>query len=371
MKEEMFNKLKAIDNFISNINQKLDYTKYLTPINIRKENNLFLENFRNGIKYDPKYCYLPYENIDFEKLKREIIEFKLLDSPMENIFKRYLVFLNNLISLYQNRGNSLEFTKYSIMEFGFPNKELVEKAYSFLTSTKPEDSEEIKQYNADALANKVQNKLNEYGFDWKINVLGSSTTKVTLDPEERLIYLNGSIKYSENDLERLIVHEIDTHVVRAENGRVQKFKIFSTGLANSLLTEEGMAVVSEEKNHVLDKNTCRLYAGRVIAVSLSVTKSFYDIFKELLNYFNETDALYITQRVKKGLNYTSEYGGLTKDYVYFDGYHKIKSFLNRNSSSAKILFVGSIGLEDIPDIKSLLKTGFIKEPKIVPITYIA
>lgn len=368
MQAELFHKLKAIDNFISYINQKLNYTKYLTPINLHEENDKFLENFRKGKEYNPKYLYQPYEDIDFERFKKEILEFKLSNSPIENIFKRYLVFLDNLISFYQNRGNSSNFMKYSIKAFGVPEKKLVERAYSFLTMTEPEANDGIKQYSAHDLATKLQNQLNKYGFEWKLIVLDSSTTKVTVDSEERLIYLNGSIKYSERDLERLKVHEVDTHVIRAENGRIQPFKIFSTGLADSLSTEEGIAVVSEEKNNVLNKNTLRLYAGRVIAASLSIKKSFYDIFAELLNYFNEHDALYITQRVKKGLHCTSEYGGFTKDYVYFDGYYKVKNFLNLNNDP-KILFVGSIALEDIPDIEQLLRTGFIKEPKIIPITY--
>lgn len=370
MQAKLFHKLKGIDDCISDINRKLDYTKYLNPINLHEENNNFLKNFREGKEYNPKYVYQPYEDIDFERLKKQISRFKLSNSPIENIFKKYLVFLNNVISLYQNRSNPSNFTKYSINAFGFPDKRLIEKAYTFLTMTMPLDIEieEIKRYNAHDLATELKNRINKYGFAWKLIVLNSSTTKVTVDTEARVIYLNGSLKYSELDLERLKVHEVDTHVIRAENGRIQPFKIFSTGLANSLSTEEGLAVNSEEKNNVLDKKILRLYAGRVIAVSLSIKKSFYDIFTELRNYFSEQDTLYITQRTKKGFCSTSEYGGFTKDYVYFDGYYKVKEFLNLNNDP-KILFVGSVGLEDIPDIKNLLKTNVIDEPKIVPTIY--
>ncbi len=368
MQPKLFSKLIEIDNLISDINKKLDYAKYLTPTNLQEENKLFLLNFRNGKKYNPKYLYQPYENIDFDLLKREILKFNLSNSPMERIFKRYLVFLNNLISLYQNRGNSSGFTSYSIKSYGFPDTNLVEKAYSLLASPRVEDNKEIKCYSAGTLANKLQNRLKKYGLDWKIIKLDSSTTKVTVDPETRIIYLNKSMKYSDHDLKRLEIHEIDTHVVKAENGRHQPFKIFSTGLANSLSTEEGLAVVSEERNNVLDKNTLRLYAGRVVAVSMSVNKSFYEIFTQLTKYFDENDALYITQRVKKGIQDTSEYGGFTKDYVYFDGYYKVNEFLNLKNNP-KFLFIGSIGLEDLSDIKKLFKTGLIKEPNIFPNTF--
>jgi uncharacterized protein (TIGR02421 family) len=365
MQSKLILKLKEIDNYISEVNLKLDYSKYLTPINLEKENNLFLKKHRDGEEYNPVYLYKPYENIDFDLLQKEVLKFKLSNSPLERIFKRYLIFLNNSIALYKNRGNSANFTSYSIKAYGFPDNDLVKKAYYLLTSTNTAESIDIKNYNSKILVDKLQNRLESYGLNWKLIELAPSTTKVTVDSETRTIYLNKSMKYSENDLKRLMVHEIDTHVIKAENGRNQPFKIFSTGLANSLSTEEGIAVVSEENNNVLDKKTLRLYAGRVIAVFLSENKSFFDIFTELLKYFDEHDALYITQRVKKGLHNTSEWGGFTKDYVYFDGYYKVKEFLNFNEDS-KILFVGSIGLEDIPDIKILMRTGIIKEPKIVP-----
>lgn len=370
MREKLFEKLKVIDDFISDINIKLDYTKYLTPTNLREENNKFIDNYKKGKQYNPQYTYRSYEDIDFELLKEKISEFKLSNSPIECVFKQYLVFLNDAVLLYQNRGYPYNFTQYSIKAFGLPDRNLVEKAYAFLKTSKPESIENagVKHYSAHDLAAKLQGRINEYGFDWKIVVLDSSTTKVTVDSDQHKVYLNGAIKYSDNDLERLKVHEVDTHIVRSENGRIQPFKIFSAGLANSLSTEEGLAVVSEERNNVLSTDVLRLYAGRVAAVSLSINQSFRDIFAKLNEYLSEQDALYITQRVKKGLCDTSEYGGFTKDYVYFDGYYKVKEFLNRNNDS-EILFVGSIGLEDIPVIKDLLEANIIKKPRVVPLVY--
>jgi len=371
MNNSLISKLKGIDDYISYVNIQLDYTKYLTPINLKEENTKFIEKYRNNQRYNPIYCYKPYGNIDFEKLKKDINEYQLSDSPIERIFKRYLIYLIKLTNFYQNRCNYLNYTKYSIESFGFPNDDLVKNAYSFLTSNQAVDNQEDKHFNASSLSKKLQNQLNSYGYKWKIVVLESSTTKVTVDPEKKIIYLNGSQKFSENDLDRLKVHEIDTHVLRSENGSMQPFKIFSTGLANSLATEEGIAVVSEEKNNVLNNNTLRLYAGRVIAVALSKQKSFYEIFIELLNYFNEQDSLYITQRVKKGLEDTSQAGGFTKDYVYYYGYIRLKQYFQKlKNQNNKALFVGSVGLEDLEDIDILLKSGLLREPDIMPKTYL-
>ena len=49
--------------------------------------------------------------------------------------------------------------------------------------------------------------------------------------------------------------QFGVHVLRAENGDLQPFKIFKNGLANSLSTEEGLATYMEEKFNTLDLNT--------------------------------------------------------------------------------------------------------------------
>jgi len=367
LRENVFHPLKIIDDFISNVNQKLDYTKYLTPTNLNEQNSKFFDNFKKGIEYNPRYNYQPYDDINFDSLKNQIEEFKLSDSTIENIFKRYLSVLGDHISFYQNRGNSRKFTEYSVKAFGVPDKKLVEKAYQIISTPSEINikADMNKIYDAHDLASKLKNRLYKYGFDWQIVILETSTTKVTVDPEIKVIYLNNSLKYSEADLERLQVHEIDTHVVRAENGALQPFKIFSTGLANSLTTEEGLAVTSEEMNNVLDHSALRILAGRTIAVALAVRESFFSVFTELAKYFNENDALNITQRVKKGLSDTSDCGGFTKDYIYFDGYYSLKEYLNLDNDP-EILFVGVIGLEDIPDIRVLLETNDLKVPKNIP-----
>ena len=56
--------------------------------------------------------------------------------------------------------------------------------------------------------------------------------------------------FTANDVIRLQVHEIDTHILRCENGQKHGYKILSSGTSGSLIHEEGLALYNEWKNGV-------------------------------------------------------------------------------------------------------------------------
>ena len=73
----------------------------------------------------------------------------------------------------------------------------------------------------------------------------------------------------------------------------------------------------------------------------------------LINYFNHEEALSIVSRIKRGLKYTKNPNAFVKDYIYLDGYNKVKKFLETHEK--KSLYTGIIGLNEIDEINS--KTG--------------
>ena len=272
------------------------------------------------------------------------------------------------INFYQARGVSHLFTEYSIWVFQKPSETLLDYAVKILEGWKnksDEQKKDDKKFSWEYLGKAIAKELEKYGFDWKILILKNMTTKVSIDPEAKTIYINGEKKYSKNDVKRLIVHEVWTHIIRSENGRKQAYFPFATGLAGSLNTEEWLAVYSEYINNLLEEETLALYAGRVIASSLCQTKSFFEIFYYLRQYLSEEMTLYITQRVKKGIKDTLEAGGFTKDYVYLDGFIKIKDYIN-TGKSIDILYTGSIGIDDIDDVQKLIDENIITNKITIP-----
>ena len=224
---------------------------------------------------------------------------------------------------------------------------------------------EICSHNAKEVKELFEQILKEIDLKWKINVNKVQSSKISVIPEEKVININEKVMFSDNDLKRLAVHEIGTHVLRAEYGSNQPYKMFSIECGSALYTEEGLATINEEEYNVLDKKTFRLYAGRVVAVSECMNKSFYDVFKLLINYFNPEEALSIVSRIKRGIKHTKNPNAFVKDYIYLEGYNKVKKFLE--TQEKKSLYTGIIGLNEIDEINSLVKKGIIRQGDVLNI----
>lgn len=363
-------KYQNICDDIAIVNKALDYTKYLTPVNLSQENEKFLIKFREEKEYNPIYVYEQYQGINFEEFRIVLQNhLKLLSvSPLDNIFRRLLKENINIINFYETRGKPDLFTENSKLAFKNPSKPLINYATSILENWRKQEKEtkfDTATFSGKDLGDGILKELKKYGFEWEIRVPENLTTKVTIDPEKKTIYINGKKKYTETDFKRLIVHEVGTHIVRSENGRRQPYSIFATGLANSLATEEGLAVYSENVTNLLEQETLALYAGRVIGTSLCETASFFEIFSHLNNYLSKDVALYITQRVKKGIEDTSEAGGFTKDFVYLDGFVNVTNYI-KSGNNLNVLYVGAIGLDDIDDVLELIDSGILTNKVVKP-----
>src|SRR5262249_27884342 len=128
--------------------------------------------------------------------------------------------------------------------------------------TRPSD----KPFSAADLVRMAEKRLQEYHLpDWRVMVrAGISSTNT--DSANRVLNIRADSAFSLEDMKRLIVHEIDTHVLRAANGFCQPFRIFAVGaVPNYVNTEEGLAVINEERMGYIDMNRSRTFAARLIA----------------------------------------------------------------------------------------------------------
>ena len=102
---------------------------------------------------------------------------------------------------------------------------------------------------------------------------------------------------TKTDIHRLIVHEIEGHIYRYENGCTQPYKIFSRGLSKETLkTEEGIAVYIEQQEKININEQLKQYAGRVIAIHTAKKHSFFETYEEMRKYFDEEEAFTLTLR---------------------------------------------------------------------------
>ncbi len=316
---------------------KMTRISSLYPLNYEKERQAIFKDKQHEPVF--KYGNTKY---DLEPLKDRLMKLEIDDGEiLAKVLDEKRDELLKMIDMLLHIGTK-DFTRKSMNLYGQPSQELVLQAKKFLNL---EEEEEQIKYDKFASIKKFLEALLLTGLNWSVRekemIVGA-----TFNLTNKVIYLNKHRKFSENDVERLIVHEIGTHIMRNENGRKQNCRLFALGFPNYLATEEGLAVYNEEKAGLLSNKLMKNYAGRVMSIHFSLKNSFSTVYTQLLEYFNKEDAFTLTMRAKRGNADTSQPGAFTKDYLYLKGYYDVKKFAQHHD--VKQLYVGKIGIQHIP-----------------------
>jgi hypothetical protein len=134
------------------------------------------------------------------------------------------------------------------------------------------------------------------------------------------------------------------------------------GTAGYREAEEGLAVHFERCSNHLYPFQEKIYAGRCLAVFLSLSTGFSEVFEELLRYFDEETAYTIVERVKRGLADTSRPGALTKEFHYFTGPNRVQSHL-QTKGNLKTLMGGKIAFKHVKFMDRFVQNGFVDTSK--------
>lgn len=340
VRDDCFSKADEVFNYIHN---KLNY-KLLTPKNYQKENDKFRKEYLAKREYNPQYIYANRSAIDFDAMIRALDDLVFPDNQIGRLYNQSKKALYNEIELYSNIGNTDAIAVLSQKVYGAPNTSYYAKAKETLNIIAPIEKEE---FHVDKLVGYMNKCLEYYSFSWKINVSNMMAAKVVTNSDDRIIYINGNYRYSKNDIKRICVHEISSHVLRAENGALRDFDILKNGTANSLATEEGLAIYNEELSGTIKISLFKQYAARFISCMNMGLMSFYEMIQEIEPYIGLEDAIYVVARIKVGLEDTKQIGGLMRDHVYFQGYHDIRNMVKENWKLYEKLYYGSISLEEV------------------------
>jgi len=344
--------LNSLDNVIMKHYKDVKPLYYVEPINAKDQKEKFLA----GKTQNPKFLYrkLKYDPQDVIKRVEAI---QTPADELDRIFemkKRELLLENKIII---NRGDEDIIREATIALYGFPNEQLLAYANELLEQIP--NVEYKKNISSETIRNALQKALSDKGMeDW--NVEFSIKNLTTVYPAEKRITVCRKRKFAEIDTKRLSIHEVGVHVLRAANGFEQPLKIFALGLPGYLSTEEGLTSYFEEITGNTSEEMMRDYAARVIAVdSVCQNLNFRQTFDRLKSYCLSNDQAWnLTVRAHRG-------GGYIKDHVYLDGNRKVKEFATTNGDFNK-LYIGKIGIEDLPLVEKLLQKGILKEAKYKP-----
>jgi len=332
---------KKIDDALFKIANRLSKIPCL-PINLEVEREKF---FKDSF-YHPKFKYdKPDSSID--ALKIILNKIKIPDTSLGKLLSKKQNELIKICDMMKSVGTSA-FSRHSKELLGRPDSELVAKANKLIAIH--DEPEKLFISTKQAIIH-LKKSMDRYGFHWKI-AEKEMAAKACVNLSSKTLFLKKGVFYTNKFLNRLVVHEIGTHIMRYENGLQQPYKIFSLGLTNYLGTEEGLAVVNEERHKCLTRATLKTYAARVFAVNKALKCNFRETYNALLPYVGKDNAWDITMRVKRGIGDTFFPGAFTKDYLYLKGYFDVKNFLKKGGNLYE-LYYGKIGLSDLPEMSKI------------------
>lgn len=342
---------RAMDRTLSQIDQEITLLKYLKPLNLEEERQKLRELYdHNPVFIYPKLPFSPAEIL--KRLEEPIAD----ESALGILFEKKRQELTAKIHLLETRGkNPGQFSQISKTIYGSPGSSLIKNAWKEINARPACDLPvpENDLIPAQKTCRKFEDALTRYGLhNWKVVL--SNNVVADIAAGKNIIYLRADAEFTQSHIDALVAHEIETHVLTAENGNHQPFALFKRGFANYLDTQEGLAILNQNKHlSPFDErrfNPPRNLIGLSFALKHSFAKTRHYLMEELGMFPDK--ALSQTISYKRGLGDTSRAGAFTKSTVYFRGLLAVEKYI-RQGKPLKDLYLGKIALEDLDLIKQI------------------
>lgn len=347
-----------IDQDLLQIDNKIKLLYHLRPLNLEEEKKKF---FKDPTK-NPVFEY-PQLKFDPLELVSGLSKIHTDDSPLGKIFEQKKNEISDKIALLEAIDQS-DFTDYSIKLFGKPEQKDVEACEELIEKLDLKESKSEKGlYDVEEVKARFEKVFEKYDFkNWKVKIKETMVADCVAGKNNRL-FVKQDAKFTRERIESLIVHEIETHILTAENGKSQPYEIFNRGLAQYLETQEGLAMYNVEKQRHMPFSENYKAMAHVVSIDQGLKGSFVDIYNKLLKLkIPKNQAFRSALKAKRGFSDTSKPGAFTKDYIYYKGYHQVKKFISNGGVLAD-LYIGKMNIRDLDEIK---KINGINSAKTLP-----
>jgi hypothetical protein len=355
---------EEVTTLLSNL--KLPISLVFTPTNLESEKKKFL----NSDTYNPFFEYEVVSNRNSEIFK-ELASLEVVSDVDPRISDFYLELIESKKStneLMHSVGNNRRVTELSIDKYGLPSPILFRNASRVLRgSVKPyslvKKKKEDREFDYEDIARVFDIAFEELGLDdWSVdtsNKIADNGIKIAV--KRKQVLMDPAIKRSSFRLQKALVHEVGTHVLRSHNGELSGIPALKNSNLDSYLdAEEGLASYNEERMGLLTYSELRTKALPTWAIQIGEGMSFRELHGALLASVPKRTAFSIALRVKRGLSDTSEAGIYVKDVVYFRGYKRLKNKLKNDVSLYEKLYSGKIGFKEVKWVDE----GLIPRPDI-------
>jgi uncharacterized protein (TIGR02421 family) len=354
--------LAAADLLFNEIFHDFNFLDYMNPLNSFNENERFFEHWESKKEYNPQFEYRPVPR-KLKVWKEKLAQLSFGESSIERAYDQARKEWLTSFELIEHRDTP-ELSEISKKLFGAPTDEIINECRKELKLGRHLEWTEPAVMGVKGLAEKIRERLREDQIEgWDVMEDKDAVVLAFVDSSKRKIRLQTGCLLTRTMVKRLIHHEVSIHVYRSVNSERQPYRLFQTGFPQHLITEEGLALEMEERMHLQTPQVKKRYAGRVIAASLAPTRSFFELFRNLREYFPDEDAYSLTQRSKRGLKDSSKPGGFVQDHIYWQG-KKLVQKLPR--SDLRLLFTGKISVSHIPLVQDMIDRNEISQPMLLP-----
>jgi alpha-L-glutamate ligase-like protein len=354
------------DRILAHIDQYIDFLFLLKPTNIEEEKKHFIE--QKGW-YNPHFTYLQpsyHTGIYKDQLRQLFTDSSILGNALLKKKEELL----QKIRLIESRGEDASLIQ-QLSSSIFPGDiaSLLPQAQEVLRTMESTVTTSNDVCHATDVQHRFIQQLEHYHLDnWHVSIVPSLSSRIAVG-KSRSIKIRDDILFPLYKVESSLRHEIDTHVLRAENGKKQPYKLFHIGTAGYLETEEGLAIYLQNSYPPAYHHSLLTSAGHILTLWYGQNHSFAEtaayIRQEL--HLNLEESFLRTMRQKRGITETSNKGVFMKDIVYFKGYLEIQRFV-QNGGDLRQLYYGKIHIRDITEMLHLphLKQPYLLPPYIIP-----
>ena len=363
--------LNALTADLVEIDRSLRTERLLVPLNAAEQRDATVAAARRGDFVNPQFMFEPVDTSVADLYDALAATIDPTASPWHEVLWTDATTSSRTLHAIATR-DAERMTENSLYTHGRPSDDVIAAAQQILHGASGPPEHERGPIDASDAAEMLRHPLQALGLDhWTVTVDPVMNARMSVNSTNGVVRVRHGASFTEEEVRRLVVHEIGTHVVRGENGRRQPLHMLAFGLGGYMSTEEGLATWHEERFGVSSPEVMLRYACRVIAADMVLHHTFAEVFAALVPHIGVDAAYDICARAKRGFTDTSQPGGNTKDHVYLTGYLSVSALLSSSPELHTALLAGKISADHAPLTLSLIESGHLVAPALLPDAVVA
>jgi hypothetical protein len=319
--------------------------KWFAPVNQKEQRDKFF----TSNTYEPQFTYrkLPTKSIKLLERKLKSLKTNGGNDLTSYITKRRLIEAKLKLKLISSVGNAKSITLLSEKLYGLKFKRSYLKQALEDAAIVP-DLKQVENLSASKTRAIIRKYLKERSINlWRVITTSKNDFYIQVRFKKNLISISKDINWDFADIDSILAHEIDGHVIRAVNSLNHPNPLMRSYFPFYIKTEEGLACYLGDYCSPNGSLSLKQHAIKYLAGYFALNNSFRQTYNLLLDFgYTKELAFQRTLRLKKGLTDTSLPGCNAREAMYYEGMLEVKDYL-KSGGSLKKLFSAKIGLEDV------------------------